>query len=45
LIFDLHPKERIEELIGREKEVEFTISQLLSGNWVLITGQREIETT
>jgi len=45
LIFDLHPKERIEELIGREKEVEFTISQLLSGNWVLIAGQREIGKT
>ena len=45
MIFDLHPKEKIEELIGREKEVEFTISQLLSGNWVLIAGQREIGKT
>jgi len=45
LIFDLHPKEKIEELVGREREVEFTISQLLSGNWVLIAGQREIGKT
>ena len=45
MIFDLHPKEKMEELIGREKEVEFAISQLLSGNWVLIAGQREIGKT
>ncbi|WP_338604724.1 ATP-binding protein [Sulfolobus tengchongensis] len=45
MLFDLHPKESIKELFGREKEVEFVISQLISGNWVIISGQREIGKT
>ncbi|WP_009992809.1 AAA family ATPase, partial [Saccharolobus solfataricus] len=45
MIFDLHPKETIEELVGREKEVEHCISQILSKNWIIIGGQREIGKT
>ncbi|WP_222703229.1 hypothetical protein [Acidianus manzaensis] len=45
MIFDLHPKENIKDLIGRESEVKYVISQLSSGNWVLISGQREIGKT
>lgn len=45
MLFDLHPKEDRKELFGRDKEVDFSISQLLSRNWLLIGGQREIGKT
>lgn len=45
MIFDLHPKERLEELVGRENEAELCIRQLMSGNWVAIGGQREVGKT
>ncbi|BCS94321.1 AAA family ATPase [Metallosphaera javensis (ex Sakai et al. 2022)] len=45
MIFDLHPKEKLEELAGREKDVEYMLSQLLYGNWVILSGQREIGKT
>lgn len=45
MIFDLHPKERLEELVERERDVEYVISQLDYGNWVVLSGQREIGKT
>jgi AAA+ ATPase superfamily predicted ATPase len=45
LLFDLHPKEDRKELFGRDKEIDFSISQLLSKNWLIIGGQREIGKT
>lgn len=44
-MFDLHPKEDREELFGRDKEIDYAISQLLSKNWLTIGGQREIGKT
>ena len=44
-MFDLHPKETVGELFGRDKEIDFSISQLLSKNWLIIGGQREIGKT
>lgn len=45
MLFDLHPKESREELFGRDYEIEYVINQILSGNWVIIGGQREIGKT
>jgi len=45
LLFDLHPKEDRKELFGRDKEIDYAISQLLSKNWLAIGGQREIGKT
>ncbi|BBG23617.1 hypothetical protein IC006_0905 [Sulfuracidifex tepidarius] len=45
MLFDLHPKERREELFGREREIEYSVNQLLSKNWILIGGQREMGKT
>ena len=45
MLFDLHPKENREELFGRNKEVDYAVKQLLSGNWLLVGGQREIGKT
>jgi Predicted ATPase (AAA+ superfamily) len=44
-LFDLHPKEDRKELFGRDKEIDYAISQLLSRNWLTIGGQREIGKT
>ena len=44
-MFDLHPKEDRKELFGRDKEIDYAISQLLSKNWLTIGGQREIGKT
>jgi len=44
-LFDLHPKEDRKELFGRDKEIDYAISQLLSKNWLAIGGQREIGKT
>jgi AAA+ ATPase superfamily predicted ATPase len=44
-LFDLHPKEDRKELFGRDKEIDYAISQLLSENWLAIGGQREIGKT
>ena len=44
-MFDLHPKEDRKELFGRDKEIDYAISQLLSKNWLAIGGQREIGKT
>jgi len=44
-LFDLHPKEDRKELFGRDKEIDYAISQLLSKNWLTIGGQREIGKT
>ena len=45
MLFDLYPKEDRRELFGRDAEVEYVIGQVLSGNWVVIGGQREIGKT
>ena len=45
MLFDLHPKERREELFGRDEEVEYAVKQILSGNWLIVGGQREIGKT
>jgi AAA+ ATPase superfamily predicted ATPase len=45
LLFDLHPKENREELFGRDEEIEYSVKQLISGNWLIIGGQREIGKT
>ncbi|BFH74194.1 ATP-binding protein [Sulfurisphaera javensis] len=45
MLFDLHPKENRKELFGRDKEIEYAISQLYHGNWIVILGQREIGKT
>ncbi|ADB86231.1 AAA family ATPase [Saccharolobus islandicus] len=45
MLFDLHPKQNREELFGRDYEIEYVINQILSGNWVIIGGQREIGKT
>ena len=45
MLFDLHPKERREELFGRDEEVEYAVKQVLSGNWLIVGGQREIGKT
>ncbi|MBB5255290.1 AAA family ATPase [Sulfurisphaera ohwakuensis] len=45
MLFDLHPKESRKELFGRDNEVDYAIKQLLSGNWLIVGGQREIGKT
>ena len=45
MLFDLHPKETKDELFGRDEEIEYSINQLTSGNWLVIGGQREIGKT
>lgn len=45
MLFDLHPKESRSELFGRDREIDFSISQLTSRNWLIIGGQREIGKT
>jgi len=45
LLFDLHPKENRKELFGRDNEIDYSLNQILSGNWLIIGGQREIGKT
>ncbi|MEM0374109.1 MAG: ATP-binding protein [Sulfolobaceae archaeon] len=45
MLFDLHPKEDRKELFGRDYEVDYAVKQLLSGNWLIVGGQREIGKT
>lgn len=45
MLFDLHPKEELRELYGREREVEYIREQLRLGNWVVVGGQRGIGKT
>ncbi|WP_252896654.1 AAA family ATPase [Metallosphaera hakonensis] len=45
MLFDLHPKESRTELFGRDEEVDYAVKQLLSGNWLIVGGQREIGKT
>jgi len=45
MLFDLHPKERIDDLFGRDYEVMYIIDQIAKGNWVVVLGQRMIGKT
>ncbi|AAY80485.1 AAA family ATPase [Sulfolobus acidocaldarius] len=45
MLFDLHPKIELRELFGRGTEVEYIIQQVISRNWVIISGQRGIGKT
>lgn len=45
MLFDLHPKENRKELFGRDNEIDYSLNQILSGNWLIIGGQREIGKT
>ena len=45
MLFDLRPKERINDLFGRDYEVRYTVDQIINGNWVVILGQRMIGKT
>lgn len=45
MLFDLHPKERINDLFGRDHEVTYIIDQIIKGNWVVVLGQRMIGKT
>ncbi|MGC8543479.1 MAG: AAA family ATPase [Vulcanisaeta sp.] len=45
MLFNLHPKERRDELFGRDSEVEYIERQVRAGNWVIIGGQRGIGKT
>ena len=40
LLFDLRPKERPEELFGRDSELEEVLRLVKLGSWIVVLGPR-----